>query len=366
MHSWLDKSEPYFIPRLTTQDVFDKLGLIQPNEHMFNLGRDELGIDKLVSLEGLVRAPCRSDHGQKPTKYWVYVAASSWMMWNPFDHVFNEILQQMYVNPLPPDTGVYYMSCFDAGFLCGVWSVKTPSLLHFTIEDESLSDRENNVERHDENWLEYLLQPNFTYPFPKEDLFPETVRVVELPLSSHEASKLLPHTFPLPFLQIQSLMFHPQPTDLLFHFDEYSDYVQLLRRFGDYIEDRAHRKGTLYFYITEADEWYTENVFKPITGFDYNGDTLSAIHTLAFQLTAGFMVLVRIPCSWMWYIYAWYFGLGWNGEPVRTADPRGQGLGGNNMWDDMMGTFWVDIAKNLSAKSSDNAARAAMTADATG
>jgi len=353
---YLDDRAPFHIPKITTKDWANKLGVILPNEHRNDT---TVGVDKLASLDGLVRSVECADHGNRPKKYWVYVTSLPELRRDPWDRAFSELLQHFYVNPLPLDTEVLYLDCAEAAFLCGVWNVKNPSLLYFTALDESLGDREANRTLNEDND-----EIQYTYPFPVDTLHPVTVRVIELPLSGEAASNLLPRaSLPVPDSQLRALLLDPFPDDLLAEWDTYSSNVQMTRRFQDHIDSLCYKRGTRDYYINEADHWYTDNVLHYL-GLDFDAEILQLVQAVAFGITAGLMFLIRTPFSWAWNLYAWYFGLGWDGSPENT-DVYGEQVGedgaGTNMWEDMMNGFWLQAAQNITAQMSENAARAAVT-----
>ena len=375
IHEFLDQKGPFHIPSLKTFDWAVKLGVILPNEHQFD---DAAGLDKIASLAGLVRK-VDSNYSGYPARCWVYVTSLPEWRADPWDDAFSALLQHLYVNPLPQDTAIFYLDCADASFLCGVWGVKSPSLVHFEVGNESLANSQVSGDPQEDNselrWLDGMLAPEYTYNHLKQDLLPMTARVIELPLEGDVASKMLPRSvFPTPSLQLRTLILDLAPEDIPAMWDEYSPVVQLIRRFQDYVDDLCSRQGTWWYFLTEADNWYSnhvlEPILEPILGTEFTGRAggMAEFEGVFFTVTILLAELARMPFHLCWSVYAWYFGLGWDGLPMSTyalpAQQENSGGSGANMWDDMMADFWDSVARNLSAQESDKAGRVAVTGQA--
>jgi len=377
IHEFFDQKAPFHIPSLDSFDWAKKLDLIMPNEHQYD---QATGMDMIGSLNGLVR---KTDP-TIPRRYWVYVTSLPAWMASPWDEAFSSLLQHLYVHPLPSDTDIFYLDCARAGFLCGVWGVKNPALVHFEVEDTTLADLKSGVQHDDpeDARLPDMFSPEYTYAYPDDALQPVTARIIELPLECDEAIKLLPRsTFPSPILQLRTLILDLLPDDIHALWDEYSPSQQIIRRFQDRLDFLTERRGTLWYYLNEADNWYTYHILEPILGetFVGQGGALADIENILFNITTLVAELVRIPFRIGWFIYSWFSGLGWDGLPLGTHtlpdewvnSGNGAGDAGGadgahdaNMWDDMMAGFWEIVMRNISIQENEKAGRAAVTENA--
>jgi hypothetical protein len=372
IQEFMDQQGPFHIPKLTTFNWRQKLGLIWPNEHGIEL---ETGVDKCATFDGLMRNLNCAENEALPTQYWIYVTSLPESRASPWDAAFSTLLQQLYMTPLAPNTGIFYLDCASAGFLCGVWAVKYPSLVHITIEDGTRAETkhrlENEAEEEEEEvtWLEDHLARNYTYVAPDNLLLPMTVRVIELPLEDDAATNLLPRdTLPTPLEQLRTLILDPVPLEIVSNWYTWSFESMAVRRFQEYFNNKRETRGTWWYYFNEVDNWYVDHVLKPIFGRDINSSDGMLVEVRSFVFTLSILgaQVVAMPCRWVWGMYAWYAGLGWDGEPLdntAVADAVEEGGLGDNMWDDMMGGFWDSLARNMSAQESEDAAKAAVTAE---
>lgn len=389
IHDFFDEQPPFHIPKLATVDWLEKLGLERPLE--FDGMRDgDVGIDKMAALEGLVRdvnSPrCQASTKGKEanTNYWVYVTSMPEYSTNPWDQAFDELLREVYISSLPGGPGLYYLDCSLSGFLCGVWDIKPPSLMHFQIADKSLAELEAELavrQEHDEDisdsdWLLDLIATNYTYQSPSDALYPATVRVVELPLEDNIAASLLPRSaLPTPRLQLQTVLYELDQTALLSRFDRFDQAVQTLRRFNDYHNFVSEKRGTVRFYFTELDTWWSDTIIAPVFGTAFTGNDgfMSLVQGITFTTSVLLVKPVVALINLIWNIYAWYMGLGWDGTPENQAvvadiypDDRDGSSGwglllGNNFMSDMFAGFMEFLRQNVSAERSEQAAQAAIT-----
>ncbi|KAK5096388.1 hypothetical protein LTS08_007644 [Lithohypha guttulata] len=358
MRQFQDQKGPFHIPSIRSFDWTESLGLQQPRELRMDLNPD-LGIDRTASFDGLVRdvrGRGRAD-ALKAKSLRVYVA--SLPEWSPtmWDEAFDQILQ-------------------ESRFLCGVWSVKTPSLLHFSVGKVSVTQWKAMVhvahERDDEldddtQWFEDGYMQGYTYDSPDSYLYPVKVKVIELPLEDEYAASLLPRgTFPTPLLQLRAILQDPRPSELLSHWEPHNVVRQLMTRFNDHINDLYERRGTWRYYLGEAETWYTDTILNPVLGKDLNGDDrlLTMVRLVTFSTTALLAEIVWLPCHIVWEFYAWYLGLGWDGEPVDSIvePPVFGGSGGSpNFMDDMFMNAMAMMGENIQEQVSESAGRAAVT-----
>ena len=353
IHQFLDKTAPFFIPQLRLMDWTEKLKLSKPSQD------DDTGIDRWAALDDLVRPTALNVPGN-PTEYWVYITFMPEYSSSPWDVAFSEVIQHAYTNSRHANVGVYYLDCLTSSFLCGVWSVKYPSLVHFTIANHTLSD----VESEDATQLsyEYACLPN--------TLNPVTARVIELPLENEDAVHFLPrNTLPTPYLQLRTLMSDAHSSAIIDHFEPWSPMTQYLRRFQDYNDHLVETPGTYWHHLNKVDRWYVNHILKPVLGKDVNDDLLTEIQSIVFTCTVILAEIVRMPFNLGWYIYTWHLGLGWDGEPMGThtwpddESDESEAIGrSRSMWDDMMGDFFNSLAEKRAAESVEAAASAAMTA----
>lgn len=389
IQDFLDQRPPFYIPKLTTVDWLEKLGLEHPLE--FDGTRDgSVGIDKMAALRGLVRdvtSPrylVSKKEREMKTNYWIYVTDMPEFWAEPWDQAFDELLRKFYVSPLPDETGIYYLDCGLSGFLCGVWDVKAPSLIHFQVADRSLVELESEFEtlqEQDEDvshleWMVDLIDANYTYESSSDVLYPAIIRVVELPLVDETAASLLPrNTLPTPRLQLETVLDDPDQNTLLSRFDHYNENVQNLHRFYDYHNLLSEQRGTVRYHFSELDKWWSDTMIEPIFGNDFIGNYgfMSLVQNTAFTtcILIGKPVLAVI--DFVWSIYAWYMGLAWDGLPENQAvvadmyseEPNGEGGQGlplgNNFMSDMFAGFMKFLRQNVSAEMSEKLAEAAIT-----
>ena len=63
----------------------------------------------------MTTSAARSEGERK--KYWVFVTQLPEYMGDMWDEAFSEVLQQLYVKPLPSDTGIFQLDCASAALL---------------------------------------------------------------------------------------------------------------------------------------------------------------------------------------------------------------------------------------------------------
>lgn len=363
IHDFMDQKGPFHIPKLSTDNWVDQLGLKQPSEH----SDPSVGVDKLASFDGLVRdVGAFNQHAGKPKRYWVYVTEAATWFRSEWDEAFDEILEQSYVTPLPSDYLLTYLDCARSAFLCGVWSIKAPSLLSFTVGNETLLEQQKRAAGESENnqddeagWLDGLLEKDYTYHSWDGSLYPVTVRVIELPLE--EAQPLLSrNTLPTPAIQLRALLLDPDPDALLEHWEPFDQMTQILRRFNDMNNDLSEKVGTWRYYLSEIDSWYSRTVLEPIFGKEFTGNSgfLAEVQSIVFTLGLVVGQLLQFPCTMVWNLYAWFFGLGWDGQPIPDeipSEPEG------NWMEDLFQGAIAGMFKNLSDIAKESAGRAAVT-----
>ncbi|KAE9372222.1 hypothetical protein N431DRAFT_535924 [Stipitochalara longipes BDJ] len=155
----------------------------------------------------------------------------------------------------------FFAKCHDtAGFLCGIWVVKAPALLHFSVADSAplLED----------------IEPGVTYSISTSNLRAVTARVIEFPLKDSYTG-LQSSVFPGPEEQMLAMM---RGDKLWEQFEPWTDFEQSWRRFHEYIDEKFYdRKGTLLYYLGEAEEWIVDHLEKPF-GLEITDQILYSIN----------------------------------------------------------------------------------------
>jgi hypothetical protein len=357
IHQFQDNKAPFHIPQLRLVDWMEKLELGKPDLYP----EEDPGIDRMANLDDLVRTTGLNEQGA-PTEYWVYITFMPEYSSSAWDAAFSEILQKTNFHPLRPEVAVYYLDCLKSQFLCGVWGVKQPSLVHFTVSPDTLADLTSD------DTSSYSTHLTHQYACPAHQLHPVSARIIELPLSGDDAVPFLPrNTLPTPLLQLRTLLLDAPHSAILEHFDPWDPLRQTLRRFQDLIDDLVEQEGTFWHRLNVVDRWYTDGVLEPLLGKELCTEILTQIQGFVFTVVWLATEVARIPFYIGWWVYSWYFGLGWDGEPMGThvwpgSGEEGDGNGqGDTMFGDMMAGFWEFAAEKMAAQSVEEAAQAAVT-----
>lgn len=373
MRDFQQQKGPFHIPSIRTADWMASLGITQPRE--LNAALDPSApIHDLANLRGIVRDESHPTDFTKAASTWVYVTSLPDITPTDWDNAFDQVLMEMSYQGgyLPGGAEVVYLDCASSGFLCGVWNVKAPSLMHFEVQNRTLASwkRELSMKmsreeylREDDTWFEeeYLA---WTYDSPERKLYPVEVKVIELPLEDEYAASLLPRgTFPTALLQLRSILLDEDPEGLLSHWSPYNILEQLMIRFQEHIDRLRERRGTWRYKLWQVDNWYEDHVLEPIFGEDFvgRGGFLNQVQNVVFTILMIVLEIGRLPFRLGWEIYAWYFGLGWDGEPmVEQIMPDLSGRG-NNFMDDMFLGFMDTVKESLKGQASSSAAQAGVT-----
>jgi hypothetical protein len=321
-----DTNNKLHLARLNSNDWFKKLGFLLPREYGDWKYNQNTPLNKLASLDALMfDTQAWTDRKPPPKEQWVYVAGSDWMLWEPWDPAFDTAVQAGYVPSRLNATKLHFVGCWGtAKFICGIWGVRSPTLLHFLVEDETAKEEDVDAGLHYSNDLQYLR--------------PVTVRVIEFPLK--DAYTGLPsHVFPGHKEQILAIM---RGDRLYEQFKPWDEFEQELLRYEEYIEQLSQRKGTLLYYLHKSEDWMADHVAKPlslVTAMGYvNGG--------AFIATVICGNLIWRPLQWAKQLI-----LDFLGSPRRGDWILGDGSGKQwNMWDDWLGGgqgFWDSFAKQL-------------------
>jgi hypothetical protein len=351
IHQFQDNQAPFFLPQLRLLDWVDKLSLIKPSQYP----EEDPTIDRMGNLDDLTRS---TSPNLWPTEYWVYITFSPQYGRSEWDEAFDQILQSSYARPKRSNTAFYYLDCLKSQFLCGVWGVKFPSLVHFTVENYTIAELRTMDPSEHTPHLEHH------YAIGDTKLRPVTARVIELPLEDDDAVPFLPrNTLPTPYLQLRTLIFDAPQSSIVDHFDPWEPMLQTFKRFQDLIDNLTDLPGTHQYRVYKAYKWYSDTITEPILGKDLDDMISGAVQALVFPLTFTVFELARIPFSIGWTIYSWYFGLGWDGEPLGTHTWPDEEQG-NTMFDDMLAGFWEFAGEKMAAASAESAASAAITENA--
>ena len=143
--------------------------------------------------------------------------------------------------------GFAYVDCRAASFLCHVWQVQHPALVHFRVDMDGAA-REEDVGADD-------------FATPLEQLRPVEVRVFDLGLQQ-DVSPLPPGVFPSRLEQMKALTMNDGAYTVE---DEYHEPERLLHQFYEqYYVPACNEQGSFLDYISEADNWIRENIVTPI------------------------------------------------------------------------------------------------------
>ena len=303
--------------KLNSDDWVSKLGFLMPQEYG-DFGSFDFGIDKLANLETLMfDVTCA---GSSPLEQWVYVSSVTWPEVDDWDAAFVELVQHTNILPNATKPSLAFVKCAQSSFLCGVWGVEAPALVHFKVEPEALEPSE--------------LDPDLTYDAEAANLRPVTVRVVELPLS--DAYIHVPwHALPSPYLQLRSIVTNPA---LVEQFDTYDAVQQIMRRFNQY-DDTLDRPGSLRNAFNRADKWMARYVTEPL-GVE---PAIGVLHTATFMTSVVITHVLRWPFTTAMGLFR-----RWLGSPTVEEEIFGDGSAyEGSMWSDIFGGFMNDMVEKL-------------------
>lgn len=267
---------PFYVPRLHSNNWLAKLGLILPRTHYLDNPETadmDLGVDKMLSFDAILRdVSCIGNANE----YWVYVSTTltpdSYSEGSSWDTAFRKLMEHHERYPKPAGMQFAYADCAKSPFLCNVWQIDSPVLMHFKVEVES--DLGPDID------------PS-AYDAIPEFLSQVSVRMIDLGLQE-SSSPVSPGTFPTEFEQMKSLTSKPGAYTLFEIFDE---QTRELERFNNHFTALCNREGSLLDYLTEAENWTAKWLAKPL-GL---GTTLEIFSSVVFTLSVGISgVLGRI------------------------------------------------------------------------
>jgi len=289
--------------RLNTNDWVGRLGFIHPEQYAWSLEADKMmaGLDTLGDIPSLMydeNSSCEAP----PKEQWVYISNVAWPDLYKWDGAFRQAIEVGYAKGRINSTRLFFVECLGTGkFLCGVWNVKAPSLLHFSYEDDFVNPED--------------IQPGLTYRAGVKGLRKVITRVIEFPLT--DAYTSLPSTaFSSEREQLLSIM---KGDRLYEQFEPYDSQSQEFNRILDYLEIVWNRKGTTLNQLYKVDDWFTKNVFKSL----HLEDIYSSIHVCTAFITYTIITIILKP----WFFFTHYF---WEFLGVDEFAPE------HNPWDYFM------------------------------
>lgn len=274
---------PFFVPQLRSNTWRDTLGVTVPYEHQENF-IDDAPIDSLVSFNAAVRdltGLCSA----RPTEFWVYISRLSMPSVFEWDQAFVELLEYHEMHPLPANATFANVDCAATPFLCHIWQVYYPALMHFKISEEVALDDEIDPE---------------AFLTPLDQLRPLETRIFDLGLQL-DVSPLPPGTFPTRFEQMKALTSNQGAYTIAE--DEYGDYNGFKRKYDRFNEwyyfPACNRKGSFLDYSSEFDNFLLKRIARPI-GLE---DTMTFFNGLGFtasMLLGTVFYAVKNPLSDFW------------------------------------------------------------------
>lgn len=334
-----ESNNDYHLTQLKPNDWAIKMGLVRPREFQWPLG-DDVGIGELLNLDGLMADVSAG----RPKDQWVYVSKMRYMLFDEWDQGFAEVVQRAAVPGTKlNDTKLWFMECLNQDeFMCGIWNVRSPTLLHFQVEEDMPAPQPVD---------------GMTYSTSLQKLRPVSMRVIEFPLDGVYTG-LPPDVFHSPLEQMLAFMQNPQ---LVEQFEPWDYMRQMALRFDEYAEDRNFEgKGSFLYYFNEIDTWLVHHTIEPL-GLE---DVHELISGLSFLLTAGIMrCLVLGIYDWAAGSMKEYLGAPKRGQEIMAqppiiGDPLAMMYGG--LMEGFIDTL-EKAAKDVNKQQNQEQAKAAMT-----
>jgi hypothetical protein len=308
-----DTNNKLHLVRVNSNDWLKKLGFVLPREYGDWKYSQNTPLDKIASLDTLMfDTQGWRERNPPPKEQWVYVANSDWMLWKPWDPAFDFVVQAGYTPSRLNATKLHFLGCWGtAKFLCGIWGVRSPTLLHFLVEDEPPKEEITNSGLH--------------YSTDLQHLRPVTVRVIELPLQGAYTG-LASNVFPGQKEQMLSIM----SGDRLYEqFEPWDESRQEFARYDEYMKELSRRRGTFFYYNTKFEDWIVDHVTDPL----YLTTTVGHISTGAFMLTVAGGNLIWRLLHWAKQTVLDYLGSPRRGDWI-LADRSNKAL---DLWNSWMG-----------------------------
>lgn len=278
-----DNDSPFLVPRLRLNTWADKLGLTIPYAHQEGFELDA-PINEVFAFDGAVRDV--SVHRYLPTEYWIYVSSMTMPEVYQWDQAFVELLEYHEMHALPENTTIAYIDCGAAPFLCHIWQVRYPGLMHFKIDiDRSVSDD---------------IDPA-AFQSPLDQLRPLEVRIFDLGLQ-YDESPLPPGVFPSRFEQMKALTSNDGAYTIE---EEYNEVRRAYDCFNElYYFPACNRQGSFLDYTSEFDNFLLKRIAKPI-GLE---DALGMMNAVAFLTSTAFSTAFYVIANLVSKFWASFFG----------------------------------------------------------
>ncbi|WPH00418.1 Hypothetical protein R9X50_00324500 [Acrodontium crateriforme] len=269
----------YHVPQLHTRNWADTLNFVLPKEHRFShqVAGVDVGIDAFASFNGLMRDISR--HPSEPDETWVYISGLStpgidaWL--SEWDKAFDRLVQFSYnTQEQLNQSRLAFVDCDSTGFLCGVWGVRSPALIHMKV----LAGAPSRVD----------LNPDLTYDIDLKYLRSVSIRVIELPLESSISTGLSKNTFPGHFEQLLAVI---GGENFWEQYETWDDSEQLMKLYDGYVRKLTERRGTLRYYLSKYERWTIYQVTEPI-GIQ---ERMAQVQTTFFLFATLATELVRLP-----------------------------------------------------------------------
>ena len=278
--SWRDNKAPFFVPQVTSAGWDCKLGLVLPRAYHMPEDMDpsdEPGVDKLVSFEGALRDMRTQSHF--PKEWWIFVSRLAMPEVFPWDAAFRDLLEYHSANPLPKGTAFAHIQCADSPFLCNVWQVYNPAMVHLLVREDGFLDPEFDTSDYDAN---------------RRDLRPVDVRIIDLGLQEN-VSTLVPNVFPSRFEQMKSLTTQAGAYSV---FDEYDLVQRSLKLWQEEFHLMCNRRGSILDYLTDLENWTFDHIANPL-GLE---DALDVYRSIAVTLFFGTTSLINSAGRFIWQL----------------------------------------------------------------
>lgn len=329
---------PFYLPTLLNSNWYKRLNLTKPAEDV----AQNAGVDRAAVLEDLSQEI--NPHDSSPTSHWVFVTSMPWLSL-PWDVAFDQLVQYHYIHPPARNASLSYVDCARSGFLCGIWNVQPPAMLHFAVEGPRPEDDDPLPEAF--SWRAYPLKP-------------VTIRVVELGLETFKRGM-----FPSEFDQLLFLTSGEYSFDSL---EEYSAERQQERRFNNWF-DLKLKEWSLLDALYGVDVWIQDMLGEdsPILSF------LLEVRQIFFLIvTIGVQGPIVVARKLWWAVESgvlWFLGTDSPVDPSADFESLLPGSGaGGQFWDAFFAGGIAKVAEGVGeaiakqqAVSASEAAKAAVT-----
>ncbi|KAF2762412.1 hypothetical protein EJ05DRAFT_690 [Pseudovirgaria hyperparasitica] len=250
-----DTKNDYHIMRINSNDWLKKLNLILPTEYT-DWDNVDAPINQYADLEQLVADMVCPN--APPKEQWIYLARYRiFDKYTEWGQAFDKARQHAYAPSKLNESHIFLAECSGtADFLCGVWQIKAPALLHFKVEDEKID--------HDD------IPAGLSYRGDYTHLHPVTARVIEFPLENAYL-ELPPSVFPGYNEQLLSIM---KKSELVEQFDEHNLFMQEMKRHQEAVNELYDAKASTLGVFVPLEK--ATALFSEYTGAPKRGDYILA------------------------------------------------------------------------------------------